>query len=561
MSQRTAMSSRFWLLTDAVCAGTLTADEQTELNVLLAADPAARRCYLDYCQIHGELSFLLRASRATQRAMDQIDQVPYEHLAAQSPAPRSPLLGFLDSISARLPGGEFTVGALLLSCVAAAFYGLTTFVFKPGAESAPMVMSPGKPASGGGAARGNSAPGNQPATAFAHLVPRGGCVWAAGDPLAKVPAGEGSYLIAGQELRLVAGIADIEFASGTYVAIVGPTQLRLDSVALCQLKWGRLYAQVPQPAVGFTVATPAAEVIDLGTEFGVEVDESGRANVQVVKGRVEVVVEAPPGSKSEPARLVAGQTVRVDKGTAPAPSTGADAERLSEKFAALRPAEKSSGASSVLRLLAHYRLGEDDSEPKAQAGGAPLKTLPADNLPGCKPLDITGTPTYTNNVAAPGSKRAMRFGPDAVQLARGVGLPGAPPDNWVIDCWVRPQRIDTNNEFLNLVQVGSLAKRCGFGLTIRLGQWSGHFIDAAYMQWGAKCQLDRWTHLALVHERTQAFLYVDGKLAGNARFEQPKPADNELSFGSSAFKGDLDEVRIWELRGSFHPELLVKGSE
>ena len=47
-------------------------------------------------------------------------------------------------------------------------------------------------------------------------------------------------------------------------------------------------ANVPPPAVGFTVETPTAVLNDLGTEFGVNVHEAGTSDVQVFRGLVDV---------------------------------------------------------------------------------------------------------------------------------------------------------------------------------------------------------------------------------------------------------------------------------
>ena len=52
------------------------------------------------------------------------------------------------------------------------------------------------------------------------------------------------------------------------------------------MKRGRLAADVPPSAKGFTVITPTGDAVDLGTRFGVDVPSSGSAEVHVFQGEV-----------------------------------------------------------------------------------------------------------------------------------------------------------------------------------------------------------------------------------------------------------------------------------
>ncbi len=98
------------------------------------------------------------------------------------------------------------------------------------------------------------------------------------------------------------------------MAIEGPASWQLSSDQRLQLDSGKLVAQVPKACVGFTVVTPTAEVVDLGTEFGVEVDSQGATQLHVIRGRVELKSTAPVASDKPAARgqqVVAGQAVRI----------------------------------------------------------------------------------------------------------------------------------------------------------------------------------------------------------------------------------------------------------
>ncbi|MHC4996868.1 MAG: FecR domain-containing protein, partial [Planctomycetota bacterium] len=88
-------------------------------------------------------------------------------------------------------------------------------------------------------------------------------------------------------LKMEAGLAQIEFFSGATLVVQGPVEIELESAWSARCLSGRLRAQVPPAARGFTVLTDDMKVVDLGTEFGVSVTESG-ADVQVFDGEVEI---------------------------------------------------------------------------------------------------------------------------------------------------------------------------------------------------------------------------------------------------------------------------------
>ncbi|MEK6237586.1 MAG: FecR family protein [Planctomycetales bacterium] len=89
-------------------------------------------------------------------------------------------------------------------------------------------------------------------------------------------------------LRPKSGVVQVEFSSGARVALEGPAELRLVSELECFLQQGKLTVLAPPEASRFTVKSPTGNVIDLGTEFGVVVDSSGRMDVHVLDGEVEV---------------------------------------------------------------------------------------------------------------------------------------------------------------------------------------------------------------------------------------------------------------------------------
>jgi len=118
---------------------------------------------------------------------------------------------------------------------------------------------------------------------FATLVAANGCEWTG----STLPTLAGSRLSRGS-LRLKQGRAQVGFDNGAQVFLEGPAVFYLHASDRAHLESGRLMAHVPQQAIGFTIETQTADIVDLGTEFGVEVSPAGATEVQVLEGEVEL---------------------------------------------------------------------------------------------------------------------------------------------------------------------------------------------------------------------------------------------------------------------------------
>ena len=90
------------------------------------------------------------------------------------------------------------------------------------------------------------------------------------------------------ELHLEVGLARLDFRNGATVTLQGPAEFEILSTDRTILSSGILTASIPESAVGFEVATPAMDVVDLGTAFGVSVGADGETDVCVFEGEVEV---------------------------------------------------------------------------------------------------------------------------------------------------------------------------------------------------------------------------------------------------------------------------------
>jgi hypothetical protein len=88
-------------------------------------------------------------------------------------------------------------------------------------------------------------------------------------------------------VRLKSGKVELTFFSGAQVALEGPCTFQLKSDFRATLVHGRLTADVPPQAIGFTIHTPSGQLRDLGTAFAVSVNRTGDADVHVLDGKVE----------------------------------------------------------------------------------------------------------------------------------------------------------------------------------------------------------------------------------------------------------------------------------
>jgi ferric-dicitrate binding protein FerR (iron transport regulator) len=104
------------------------------------------------------------------------------------------------------------------------------------------------------------------------------CKWGAGVRLAggRFPTGE---------MTLRSGVALLSFDSGTDIALEAPCQLVVTSPDTARLESGNVYVTVTELSNGFTVCTPEAEIIDLGTEYAVSLNDMA-TEVHVFGGSV-----------------------------------------------------------------------------------------------------------------------------------------------------------------------------------------------------------------------------------------------------------------------------------
>jgi hypothetical protein len=129
--------------------------------------------------------------------------------------------------------------------------------------------------------------------------------------------GSGEPLRAGDvlrasRLRLRQGRLTLAFFCGATLTIEGPADLELLAADRVFCHQGRLRARVPRGAEGFTVLADGYEIVDLGTEFGLNLQPGGKSQVMVFEGEAAVTVLDKEGRSVRGTLLDGRRSVEID---------------------------------------------------------------------------------------------------------------------------------------------------------------------------------------------------------------------------------------------------------
>ncbi|MHC4131015.1 MAG: LamG-like jellyroll fold domain-containing protein [Planctomycetota bacterium] len=128
------------------------------------------------------------------------------------------------------------------------------------------------------------------------------------------PARPDNKLLPGA-FMLQEGYAEITFNDGAVVILEAPTHITIETTNKASLELGKITARVPVYSQGFTINTPTATIIDLGTEFGVEVKEDGTSDLHTFKGQIALSANYNGNLEKESQIVKAGFARRVVAGS------------------------------------------------------------------------------------------------------------------------------------------------------------------------------------------------------------------------------------------------------
>lgn len=330
-------------------------------------------------------------------------------------------------------------------------------------------------------------------------------------------------VLAGETLRLQSGLAQIEFFCGATLVFEGPGSLEIRSATEAFCESGKLRASVPPAARGFIVGTPDGRVVDLGTEFGVEIGSDGASSVHVFDGKVEW--HRPTGPVEE---LLGGEALlNGNRGAARGKGfvSAADLEGRASAADDQRHArwrEHSQRLRGDARLLAYFPMDQPGNWERRLINAAPTGT----EIDGA----VVGARRADGRWALP-EKSALQFTPTGSRVR--LIIPGE-YQSLSFACWVRIDSLDRQYNALYLTdnyQVGEPHwqihedGRILFSIKVREKGAGRNLMSWSPPVWDLT-RSGRWMHLAAVFDEADQEIrhYVNGSRV----FTDPIPRDFEI---------------------------------
>lgn len=286
-----------------MCDDQMTDNDRSRLNQILDMHAAARSYYLKYVAIHSSLAAMAGSASAADAQL-AVERITLERFAGRTGPPLAPC--DMEPLQLERPERWQTVMRWAMGISAVAALTMAAWWLAPrvrnDAWQANVVLAGGQESAAVDFAE--DAPAcNQPSVAEVTYVSNA-AVW-------QNPNGSftlSSRVRAGENLALERGQVELTYSSGAKLLLTGPSEF-LVRRAGGKLRRGELVARVPQAGHGFTIETPHGKVVDLGTEFGVVVDDFGVSQVSVFEGKVETL-PIGAGKAQDKIELTSGRAIQ-----------------------------------------------------------------------------------------------------------------------------------------------------------------------------------------------------------------------------------------------------------
>jgi hypothetical protein len=404
------------------CDGSLDDAGLERLDELLRTDPSFRDLYVKYMDQHAVL-----AATLLRIGDDQLMVQCPEPAEDDPPGAGESVRAGSEAVSrdrragrpSRLPRAWRRWAAVAVAVVLL-LAGMIARQWPAGRPGAPIVAGP---------SLADDPPRLGLARGFVVVIQLVGVEWEPGE--GPRPS-EGDLLAAGR-LAFRSGRMTLGLLSGVTLTLEGPADIELLSIDRVHCRRGKLRTRVPRGAEGFIVSTPGSAVVDLGTEFGLNVGADGKANLMVFQGEAEAAVLNAAGAPVRSRQVAVRQAFEID------PRNG------QIEAAEARPVDfvppPVLAPSSSLRLDASYREAVLTAGPWAYWRFEAMKDgAVADEVAGRPPLRATGPV----KLVGPGDhNHCLEFGPDEVEqnlVMDGLWEPPIDP-GYAVEFWVLPGRI------------------------------------------------------------------------------------------------------------------------
>jgi hypothetical protein len=287
--------------------GTLGEDERAALRELLAQDAEARRLYVEHMQDTVSLRWICSGHCDRRRL-----------LAAGEAGRRPHLLSYVPAWGVHPV--TWAAAAALLLVAAVATHAVKREDGRAADEQASAFAAGGEAGHdvGAGSASAGVAAGDAGGRTVATLTRASSVEWGAPAEAPNLL----SRIAVGQQLQFGAGTVELTFDTGAQVKIFGPAKIEVSSPRSILCSLGRVTTLVGKSGRGFTIDTPMARIVDLGTEFGVNISDKGDTQVIVFQGSVDLTrstgspAAAGASERGAGAGVAEGWTRRMTQGDA-----------------------------------------------------------------------------------------------------------------------------------------------------------------------------------------------------------------------------------------------------
>lgn len=156
---------------------------------------------------------------------------------------------------------------------------------------------------------------------------------------------EGEAIARGR-LRTESGKLMLAFFNGVILAVEGPADVEIRNADEVFCHYGKLRMRSPQGFAGFVVRARGVEIVDLGSEFGLNVKAGAAANLMLFEGQAALSVIGPNGQSVCSMLLDSFRSVEIDAAAAQIREIPNESGRYTRLLDTVEP---------VLDLPANYR--------------------------------------------------------------------------------------------------------------------------------------------------------------------------------------------------------------
>ncbi len=346
-------------------------------------------------------------------------------------------------------------------------------------------------------------------------------------------------------MTLEEGFVQLDFRNGAKVVLEAPAKIHLETASQMVLDKGRLVARADKDAVGFTVRTPGASVVDFGTEFGVLVTRQRRSEAHVFEGEVDLRSGSDPKKYKASRRLAVNEACSVN-------SNGDISVVRSAKSSAFQRHVPSAYELAVLasRPVAYWRFDVDSPAALLNAQNAKVNSG-----------GYAGPVRFTEGPDLGKGKKAMAFLCDEQQSYAWIQGMTVPPGEyttgythvaWVRADVIREQAILDTHHSDNTTGVRVLTMtsegRFEHGLVTK-NRGSVASVTSKTM-----AQPGQWYHIAVLRSTfDDRKIFVNGveedvaelSSAGTPRFQNVASLGTIAGTTLPAFRGALSEIVLY----------------